>query len=51
MSLEGVLLEDLSQLVDSLVDEEERHKGIEDVLRELCEVLDQRRALKLMLQR
>ena len=41
-----MLLEDLAQLVDGLVDEEERHEGVEDVLRELGEELDQRRTLK-----
>ena len=44
--LQRVLLEDLAQLVDGLVDEEERHEGVEDVLRELGEVLDERRALE-----
>ena len=46
LGLERVLLEDLAELVDGLVDEEERHEGVEDVLRELGEVLDQRRTLK-----
>ena len=41
-----MLLEDLAQLVDGLVDEEERHEGVEDILRELGEVLDERRTLK-----
>ena len=41
-----MLLEDLAQLVDCLVDEEERHEGIEDVLREFGEVLDERRTLR-----
>ena len=46
LGLERVLLEDLAELVDGLVDEEERHEGVEDVLRELGEELDQRRTLK-----
>ena len=41
-----MLLEDLAQLVDGLVDEEERHEGVEDVLRELGEELDERRTLE-----
>ena len=45
LGLERVLLEDLAELVDGLVDEEERHEGVEDVLRELGEVLDERRTL------
>ena len=46
LGLERVLLEDLAELVNGLVDEEERHEGVEDVLRELGEELDQRRTLK-----
>ena len=46
---EDLFLYNSSQLVDGLEDEEERHEGVEDVLGELGEELDERRSLKVVM--